>query len=209
MKPITFLAVALLLAGCGKQDAADREVLSQLASLKSELAAHQSQPIRWATADKRAIESAVNEWNRQQAEAAKSQENLTPEQLDQVRNYEALSAQLMNKRFGQRRFAGLMPPGGPGNAESDKDYEALAHKVEAAQAPIADILKRRAEIYSKISDQHKVEQLIAEYAKDRFDLVVDSSEAGFNRSAVLYSHAGESLDITQGVIKLFQDKIAK
>jgi hypothetical protein len=48
--------------------------------------------------------------------------------------------------------------------------------------------------------------LIAEYVKDRFDLVVDSSDERYSRSAVLYRTTGEVLDITDAVIKLFKEK---
>lgn len=45
-----------------------------------------------------------------------------------------------------------------------------------------------------------VDQLVAEYAKDRFDLVVDKNDK------VLYRTAGEVPDITQGVLKHFRDR---
>ena len=42
--------------------------------------------------------------------------------------------------------------------------------------------------------------------KDRFDLVVDSSDERFSHSAVLYRTSGEVLDITEGIIKLFKER---
>ncbi len=42
--------------------------------------------------------------------------------------------------------------------------------------------------------------------KDRFDLVIDSSEMHSSRSPVLYRRSGETLDITEGIIKLFKEK---
>lgn len=213
MKPILLLVPCLLFVGCGKQDEAGREALSkldglkaQLENVKTDLAAHQNQPVRWATVNKRQIESAISEWTRAKTEEAKSKETLTPEQAEQVRNYEKLYADQMQKRMSQHRFPGMMPNGPVNTPESDKEYQALTEKVEAAKAPIADILERRNRLYSQINDQYKPEKLVAEYAKDRFDLVVDASEAVYNRSAVLYSHSGEAIDITDGVIRLFQDK---
>jgi len=41
---------------------------------------------------------------------------------------------------------------------------------------------------------------------DRFDLVVDSSDEHLSRSAVLYRRTGEVLDLTDAIIKLFQEK---
>lgn len=203
------LATCLVLAGCGKQDNTSREVLTKLDSLKSELTAHQGQPVRWATASKRQIESAISEWTRIKTDEANNSETLTPEQREQIRSYEALSSELMQKRMAQRRFPGMMPPGDPINPEADKDYQALSQKVEAAKAPIADLLERRSRLYSQLNDRYKPETLIAEYAKNRFDLVIDVSEMSFNRSSVLFSRSGEALDITDGVIQLFKAKTAK
>ena len=42
--------------------------------------------------------------------------------------------------------------------------------------------------------------MIGEYVKDRYDLVVDSSEK------VLYRSAGEVPDITEGIIAFFKEK---
>jgi Skp family chaperone for outer membrane proteins len=209
MRLLLFLVSGLLLAGCGKQEDSNRDVLNQIANLKSELATHQSQPMRWATANKREIESAISEWTRCQTEAAKSKETLTPQQLEQVSNYEALSSELMKMGMSLRGFPVRPPFRYPFNTETNKDYESLSQKVEAAKAPIADILQQRSQLYSKFYGQYKAEKLIAEYVKDRFDLVIDSGEAIYNRSPVLYSQSGEAIDITQAVIKLFNDKTVK
>jgi hypothetical protein len=48
--------------------------------------------------------------------------------------------------------------------------------VAAAKAPLADILERRSRQASQYRGQFSTESLIAEYAKDRFDLIVDSSD---------------------------------
>ena len=54
--------------------------------------------------------------------------------------------------------------------------------------------------------EFSTESLIAEYARGRFDLVVDSSDEHMSRSAVLYRTNSEVLDITDGVLKLFREK---
>jgi hypothetical protein len=216
MKPIAFLLTALLLAGCGKHDAADREVLKQLDGLKSELKNQQNQPVRWATANKREIESAINEWGRAKADEAKEKETLTHKQKDDLHNYETLQNELNQKRgygsfFPGRPFASAIDPqtGRPVASEESDAVKALSQQVDEARALVDDILQHRYQIERQYNNQYNVEELVAEYAKDRFDLVVDSSEASFNRSSVLYSHVGESLDITEGVIKLFKEKISK
>jgi len=216
MKPVTFLLAALLLTGCSKHNAVDREVLSKLDSLKSELQNQKNQPVRWAMANKREIESAVAEWSRAQADAAKEKETLTQKQKDDLHNYETLQNQLNQKRgygafFPGRPFASAIDPrtGRPVAGEESEAVKALSKQVEAARALVDDILQHRYQIERQYNNQYNAADLVAEYSKDRFDLVVDSSEASFNRSAVLYSHAGESLDITEGVLNLFKDKTSK
>ena len=75
-----------------------------------------------------------------------------------------------------------------------------------AKAPIADVIERRNRQASQHRNRHSTDQLVAEYVKDRFGLVVDSSDEHFSSSAVLYRSADEVLDITDGVIKLFKQK---
>jgi hypothetical protein len=102
-----------------------------------------------------------------------------------------------------------LPPGttAPGIPTTDKDYEALAQKVAETTAPIVDIVDRRSKQASQYQSQYTTEKLIAEYVKNRFDLIVDSSDERMSRSAVLYRSSGEVLDITDGVIKLFKESI--
>jgi hypothetical protein len=42
--------------------------------------------------------------------------------------------------------------------------------------------------------------LTAEYAKDRYDVVVDS------REKVIYQNTGDAIDITEGILALFKEK---
>ncbi|HXI70635.1 MAG TPA: hypothetical protein VNN22_09815 [Verrucomicrobiae bacterium] len=209
MKPILLLITCLLLAGCGQNEGNNQEVLSKLDNLKSELAAHQSQPVRWATANKRSIEEAIYNWSRVKTEQSNNAEALTSKQKEDLQQYEVLQNQLARKSPGTRISPMTGLPANVGNPEEEKEYEALSQKVEAAEILVHDILERRAQLETQYRAQYTPENLVAEYVKDRFDLVVDSSEASFNRSAVLYSHSGEALDITEGVIKLFKEKTAK
>ena len=99
-----------------------------------------------------------------------------------------------------------MPPGSePAAPASDKDFEAQSKKVEEAKAPIAAILNRRNEVSAQDNDRSSMEQLLAEYVKNRYDLVVDNSFQGMN-DKVLYRSNGEVPDITEGVVTFFKEK---
>jgi chromosome segregation ATPase len=206
MRTYLLLATCLILVGCGRQDESQREVLGKLETIKSELASKRADPVRWAFANKRDIDSAISQWSRDKMEEVKRAEALSPEVEEKVRQYETLQDELMRKRM---ETMGLkLPPRALGSEAPpvDKDYEALSKRVAEAKAPIADILERRARQASQHRDQYSTDKLIAEYVKGRFDLVVDSSEERFSRSVVLFRIAGEVLDITDGVIKLFKEK---
>jgi hypothetical protein len=88
---------------------------------------------------------------------------------------------------------------------SNEDYETLSNHVASLKAPIADILDRRARQSAKFRDEFSTEKLIAEYAKGRFDLVVDV-DPSFARESILYRTAPETLNITDGVIDLLKKK---
>ena len=206
MKTYLLLAACLVLVGCDRQEQSNREVLSRLDALKSELATKQGDSVRWAFANKREIDSNVFQWSREKMEEAKKSEALPPETEQKVREYEALQSQLMQKEMQARGIR--LPPrvGLPEVSAPDESYEALSNRVTAAKAQIADIVERRSRQASQYRGQFSTESLIAEYAKGRFDLVVDSSDERMSRSAVLYRTNGEVLDITDGVIKLFREK---
>jgi hypothetical protein len=207
MKTYLLLAACLILVGCDRQEQSNREVLSKLEAIKSELATKRGDPVRWAFANKREIDSAVFQWSRDKMEEFKKTEALPPETEQKIRQYEALQTQLMHKEMEAR---GLRLPPRLGTLEvsaPDESYEVLSNRVAAAKAPLADILDRRSRQASQFRGQFSTESLIAEYVKDRFDLVVDSSDERMSRSAVLYRTNGEVLDITDGVIKLFREKV--
>ena len=205
MKIYLLLATCLIFSGCGREPENQRELFSKLEAIKTNLAAKQPAAPRWAFANKREIENVISEISRNKAEQAKKTENLSPEIEANVASYEHLQGQLSQARFAQNRPRFMMTPPGmetPANTNLDE----LSKQVEAARAPIADIIERRNRQYSQFQEAFKVDQLIAEYAKDRFDLIVDSSDAQYSRSPVLYRKADEVVDITDGVIKLLKQK---
>ena len=206
MKAYLFLATCLLFVGCGRQEETHREVLGKLDALKTELASKQSGPVRWAFANKREIESAISQWSSKQAEEARRVEGLPADVEEKVRAYEALQSELTRKRFESMRTGNQFRPVAYDSVITNSDYVALSNKVAEARAPIANILERRSQTAAKFREQYAVEKLVTEYAKDRFDLVVDSSDMQFSRSSVLYRKSGEVLDITDGVIKLLNEK---
>ena len=140
-------------------------------------------------------------------EEARKSEALPPETEQKIREYEALQTQLMHKEMENRGFRLPTRAGSTGISAPDESYEALSNRVAAAKAPVADIVERRSRQASQLRGRFSTESLVAEYVKGRFDLVVDSSDERMSRSAVLYRTNAEVLDITDGVIKLFREKV--
>ena len=203
MKTLILLSASLILVGCSHLDPKQTEVLSKLEAIKTEMASKQTESVRWAFANKREIESAISQWSSKQVEEARRAEGLAHEVEETIRTYESLQAELNRKRFEPMRM-GFQPRFDSINTNAD--YILLSNKVVEARAPIAEILERRSQTATKYREQFAVEKLVAEYVKDRFDLVVDSSDAQFSRSPVLYRKSTEVLDITDGVIKLLNEK---
>ena len=206
MKTYTLLATCLVLVGCGRRDQNHREVLGKLEIIQSELATTRGDTVRWAFANKRQIDTAIFQWSRDKMEEVKKAERLSPEIEEKVFKYEALQTELMRKRMDATRLRLLPARGALETSAPDKDYEALSQQVAQAKAPVADIVDRRNHQASQYRDQFSIDKLIAEYAKGRFDLIVDSSDEHLSRSAVLYRRTGEVLDLTDALIKLFQEK---
>jgi hypothetical protein len=206
MRTYLLLMTCLGLIGCGRQGDSQREVLGKLETIKSELALTRAQPVRWAFANKREIDAAIFQWSRDKMEGAKKTEALSPEVEAKIQQYEALQGQLMRKQMETRGFRLPQRIGAPDASVSDQDYQTLSNQLVEAKAPITEILERRSRQSLQFRDQYKTDQLVSEYAKDRFDLIVDSSDARFAQSPVLYRTNGEVLDITDGVVKLFKEK---
>jgi len=194
----------LVLTGCS-QEGSKSAVSPKSEGEKSEVGTR-GEAVRWAFANKREIELAIFQWSRDKLEESRKAEALSPETEEKIRRYESLQAQLMRKQMEMRGFK-LPPRAGAIDASSpDTDFLTLSNQVAEAKAPIADVVERRSRQGAQLREQYKIDRLISEYAKDRFDLVVDSSDERFSHSAVLYRTSGEVLDITEGVIKLFKER---
>src|SRR5262245_5052250 len=93
MKAHLLLATVLILAGCGRQNqsgGAGADIAARLDKIESQLAAQRSQPVHWAFANKREIESAVSRWSQQKMDEIKKSETLSPETEEKIRQYESL-----------------------------------------------------------------------------------------------------------------------
>lgn len=215
MKTYLLLAACLVLVGCRVSEKDHGAVLSKLDAIDSKLAVRRGDTVRWAFANKREIDSAIFQRSRDKMEEVKKTEALSPEIEEKIRQYEALQSALMRKQMeAMTRRLGLpqrtlrLPEraGIPEAPMPDEDYGVLSNRVAEAKAPIADIIDRRSRQAAHYRDQFSTDKLIAEYVKDRFDLVVDSSDERSSHSAVLYRMSPEVLDITDGIIKLFKEK---
>ena len=205
MKKYFLLVTCLIFSGCGREPENQRELLAKLDAIKTDVAAKQPAAPRWAFANKREIESTIFELSRNKMERIKNAEKLSPETEAKISQYEHLQSQLSQARFAQNRPRYFPPPAGL-ETPTVTNLDELSKQVEAARAPIADIVERRSRQSAQYDKEFKVDQLVAEYAKDRFDLIVDASDAQFSRSPILYRKADEVVDITDGVIKLLKQK---
>jgi hypothetical protein len=208
MKTYLLLATCLILVGCRVSEEDHRAVLAKLDAIDSKLAARRADAVRWAFANKREIDSAIFQRSRDKMEEVKKTESLSPEIEEKIRQYEALQSALTRKQMEAmtRRFRLPQRAGIPETPMPDEDYGDLSNRVAEAKAPIADVIDRRSRQAAQYRDQFSTGRLIAEYAKDRFDLVVDSSDEHFSHPAVLYRTNLEVLDITDGIINLFKEK---
>ncbi len=232
MKRCLLLVLCLAAAGCRQEDH-QAEVLARLKTLEAELA-KRPVPVRWAYADKSRIQAAIYARTREKLADLKRADALPPEVEAQVAQYEALHWQLIKPRRKpstappSRAVPDLLPPkqlsvshapispsappiqsptASPALPTTEElDYEALAKRVVDAKAPVAAIVERRAAFATKYHSPQFLEQLVADYVKEKehYDVVVDSSNESLFSRPVLYRTAAEVPDITEGVIKLFQ-----
>lgn len=204
MKRYLLPFVCLALAGCVREDAHYREVMTKLDALNSEVAALQTATantasLRWAYANKSEINTVIFLWTQAKLDEAKKTETLSPDQQEKLAEYDSLQTQMMRTRVPMPRFVrpGELPP--EATAE-DKEYAELVKKVAEAKIPVAAIVDRRNSEAAKLREAYSVERTIAEYVKGRYDIVVDSNQK------VLYRSSGEVPDITEGVITFFKQK---
>ncbi|MGZ4963328.1 MAG: hypothetical protein ACXWBP_10335 [Limisphaerales bacterium] len=188
MKNLLLIVTCVVLLGCNNRPVAEK-------------------PIHWALVNKHEIDMAIFKWSQARVQEASKAEDVSPEMEQQLRRYDSLRMQLTLKEA--RRGIPLRQPRGTATAPEPKDeeYETLAKQVEQAKAPIAGVLARRDQLMAKYHDVYTTEKLVSEYAKGRFELVVDSGWGG-SKTSVLFSAGGEVLDITAGVLESFDTKVA-
>lgn len=205
MLPI-LLVICVILVGCERQESQDRGRPTSL---------------RWAVAKRSDIQFAIDRWSQDRIAEATSNEKLSPEQAAQMKEYESLNDQLMRfRRPMPYTFPMRMSPvaGGPfvqstpmpsptEDTNREAQYEALLERVGQARAAIQPTLNRRDQEAQQIRRQYTPDKLVAEYVGDRFDVVVDSSYANSMNSPILYQKSPEVVDITDGVLKLLEEKI--
>lgn len=198
MKTTPLLITCVILVGCGHQ------VREKPAS-----EANRQNSLRFASASKRDIQYAIDRWSQPKIAESTTAENLSPEQAEKLKQYEALNNEMAGMQAPRpwgvpfNRAHGYPDPSG-GDTNREKQYQALMARIEQARVPIASVLERRDLQAERIRHQYTPEKLVAEYVGDRFDVVIDSRDS-FN-SPVLYQRSGEVLDITEGVLKLFEQK---
>lgn len=196
---LVMLGACLTCTACYRQGEANREIATKLDAISGELSKGAA-PVRWATANKSEITTAIYVWSRDKMEQAKNAEALPPETESKISEYEALRMRLLRMQMPMARphFPYDSAPAEPSAA--DKEYEAMSTRVAEAKAPVAAIVDRRERQASEYRQQYTIEGLVGEYVKDRYDLVVDV------RDKVLYQTTGEVTDITEGVMALFKEK---
>src|SRR5687767_13002868 len=91
-----------VLVGCSQRKN-QREVLTQLEAIRSELASKRAETVRWAFANRREIDYAVSQWSRVRMEDIKKAEALSPEVEEKIRQYDALESELLRKRMDLMR----------------------------------------------------------------------------------------------------------
>lgn len=212
------MVLICLLSGCGRENAEKREMLTRLDAIQTELAKQQRPPLRWAYANRRELQSAVYTVVRDRMAAFNKSEQLTAEVTQQIQQYDALRGELMHQEMeaAQKRMNAMRwprPPSQPASAPipqpppgDDLDIKALREKVAAAKAPVASFIDRRNHQEATLREQFKIDRLVADYVKGRYDLVVDSTEKQLGEDAALYHTGSEVPDITQGIIAYLEER---
>ena len=202
MKTIFLLTISLLLAGCQYH-------------ASNAVAPSAVEKFHWALVDKQKIDTAIFTWSRAKMEEVKKTESLAPDMEEKIRHYESLNNRLLQKHIEIITRRPMMPPPRfpregastpelekPVKTQAEQEYDALSEQVAEAKAPVADIVDRRDQQVAQLREEYKTEKLIAEYAKGRFDLVV---EGGYH-SPVVYQTSGDVVDITGSILNLFKEK---
>jgi hypothetical protein len=213
MKKYLLVAACLMLVGCTREADHQREIVNKLDTLQKDLVAGQNlnanpPPVRWACANKNDINVVIYQWTAAKAEEARAAEQLSPDVKTKIATYQALVAQLTQMRMSHPSLMMPRPMMRPGQAPEEptaeqKAYNELSEKAAAAKIPIAEIIDQRSRESTQLSQKYSVENIVAEYAKGKYDVVVES---GLGSRGVLYAASGDVVDITQSVISYFKDK---
>lgn len=225
--PLFLLAISLVSARAAE---GNPDVNARLKALEEKVARLSGQaPPRWATVDHDRLRKAIYALGREKLEAHKQAEKLTPEQAAQVENYELLNQQLLrmppfaptfpprssalvplpptNLTGGQPpKPAPVVPPPAPASSGPDKDRDQLVQRVAEAKAPIAAIVERRNQINTHYILGGFLEKLVADYAKSRFDLVVNAESRYSSERTILYRASVSAPDITDELLNLLRER---
>lgn len=229
MKALPLFLLAALLGSARAADG-NLDINARLKALEDKVARLAGQtPPRWATADHDRLRSAIYALGREKLEAHKQTEKLTPEQAAQVERYEQLNRQLLHlppRQFSLPVRAASLPPlppanltGGqtpqlvaavpppPGKAanEADREREELARRVAEAKAPIAAIIERRNQISTRYNTSGFLENLVADFVKGRFDLVVNAGAHAPERT-ILYRASVNAPDLTDELLQFLRER---
>lgn len=229
MKPSLSVAaiLALCLCACEKSGPTNVEIAGSLKALDEKLdaiskriesvEAEAGATPKWAVADGNRIRSEISMWNSKKTSEQRVEFVVPPELADAYAIYTGLSRQLGRKRDAlmrekrqelekvlggdSRRHGGYPMFDGHDLETDDPEYHKLVDEVEAARIPVESILNRKSP--PSYESKYTKENLIREYAKGKFEIVVDVS---FENRDQVYSADSERLDITQAVIDLFESK---
>lgn len=206
MKQIFFGLFCLSLCGCGFTEKQRPESDGRLDALSKKLdviqAAVQSRgvPVRWAYLNRARFTALTADWNRRKLEEAEQNENFAPEVREKLAEFDRLNEQLrkMQQNAVQTRTSGSapVPP-----LTSNPEFLELRSKVVELSNQLADVLKHRAQLQAHL--RYPLEALVAEYARGRYDLVLDNSQGA--PYIVLHENV-EVPDITEAIIRLLKQK---
>ncbi len=140
--------------------------------------------MRWACANRSEISTVIYQWTAAKTAESRAAENLSPEVKAKVDAYEVLENQLNRMRFSHSELTGPRTPAArPGQAPEEptavqKEYNELYKKVAEAKQPVAYIIDQRQRESTRLSQEYSVENVVAGYAKGKYDVVAESTLAG-------------------------------
>lgn len=207
MKKYVLLAVAgVALVGCDHHDQDINGLVVKVGALEKEMAAIRSAqtnqvPLRVAVVDKSKVTHFLYQLQRDKAAEIKKADALALDVEAKISHYQSLQSQLSRMQTA-RSMRNMPRPMGYETVPTDEEYNAMVQKVAEAKAPIADIADRRSSLSEEFMAKFSVDDLIEEYAKGRYDVVIDS----YSRDKLLYNKAGEMSDISDAVVAMVKER---